>query len=101
MSRRPLAQKRRNRLAKMFRATPAGYIDLVEWLRTKPGVNTAGEARMLIKAGAVRYESHTLGVDEVYMAPATDGMVSHMRLHGNPRVPSDLRSGLHVRLSND
>ncbi len=66
MSKRPIEQKQRNRVAKMLRKRPLdSKIDLVQWLIDRGHARTRAEARKIILAGRVRSESHTLGVKEV------------------------------------
>jgi hypothetical protein len=65
------------------------YIDLVAWLRLRRYADTAGEARELIRKGAVRHESHALGKDEIWKDAGY--------LRGNPRVPASMGPNIYVK----
>lgn len=63
MSKRPIEQKKRKRVAKVFRRTPLpAYIDLVQWLIDRGHASSKRQARDLILAKKVKSESHVLGV---------------------------------------
>lgn len=62
MSKRPILTKRANRLRKAMRRSPDGYIDLVDYLKSRGHAQTTGEAEAIILAGRVRSESHKLGI---------------------------------------
>lgn len=75
MSKRPIAQKKRKRVAKVFRRTPLpAYIDLVQWLVDHGHARTKREARDLILAKRVKAESHVLGVQKATV-PATTAVM--------------------------
>jgi len=62
VSSRPILKKRANRLRKVMRRTPDGFIDLIAYLKDRGYAQTTGEAEKIILAGRVRSESHTLGI---------------------------------------
>ncbi len=65
MSKRPIEQKKRRRVAKMLRRRPLdAYFDIVQWLLDRDYANTKKGARQIILAKRVRANSHVLGVDK-------------------------------------
>lgn len=63
MSRRnsPEAKKAR-RLRKSLRVSPPGYIDLIDYVKTRVRVST-GQAERILLAGVLRVDSHQIGVE--------------------------------------
>lgn len=64
MSKRPIEQKKRRRVAKLLRKQPLdAYFDLVQWLLDHDHARTKRAARTLILSKQVRANSHVLGVE--------------------------------------
>lgn len=98
MSKRPITQKKVNRIRKMLRQTPPAQIDLVQWLQAHGHADSAGQARQLIASGRVQSESHPLGREEIEEHKGL-GLPGHgaQRYFGNPRVAASLRDSIVVR----
>jgi hypothetical protein len=61
VAKRPVLDKKVNRLRKALRNTPPAFIDLEDWLIDRKYVQTKGAARKLLLDGKVKVESHTVG----------------------------------------
>ncbi len=75
MSKRPIEQKKRRRVAKLLRRQPLdAYFDLVQWLLDRDYARTKRAARALILEKRVRANSHVLGIGR--QPVLKDGVVS-------------------------
>lgn len=96
MARRPIMQKKLNKLRRTLRknggALPT-YIDLIEYLKVRRIAQTTGHAKAIILAGRVKSESHVLGIKRVSMLK--DGKVQDVDIV-DPLVPARLRGTLTV-----
>lgn len=96
MSKRPIAQKKLNRLRKALNRTPLpAYIELIDWLKFHRHADTTGQAIKLLVDGRVRSESHVIGREKVTVLDSkTDKQIE--RWVPTSRVPASLRDTLHV-----
>lgn len=94
MSRRPIEQKKRRRVAKALRRSllPA-YIDVVQWLIEHGHAKNRREAREIILAKRVQANSHTLGVGKVNVQTATGIKEQEIVFE---HVPAELRPDILV-----
>ncbi len=90
MSKRPIAEKKRRRVAKTLRrAELPRYFDIVQWLLDHEYATTKRQARELLLADKVRSNSHPLGTE----VGLRDGKVQKLV---NSRVPIAARADIIV-----
>lgn len=96
MSKRPVGEKKRRRVAKALRRQPlAAHLDLVQYLLDRKHASTKGGARQLILDKRVRSDSHPLGIFTVPTLQK-DGKTIKDEDHVDPWIPSDLRGKITV-----
>lgn len=100
MSKRPILNKRANRVRKALRPGLTRNMDLVEFLITRRHAQTRGAARKMLEEGKVRVDSHPVGRINVPMLvkPFKDGEEPEVenRWIAQPIVSADLRDRLMV-----
>lgn len=93
MSKRPIEQKQRRRIAKQFRrTTPPLWFDLAQWLQDHKHASTRKEAKTIILAEKVKSDSHVVGVEQI-SGPHIKGKAMKIV---NTTVPLELKDRLMV-----
>ena len=105
MSKRPIEQKKRRRVAKSLRrASLPAYINLIDYLVTRGHAETRREACDLILSKRVKSESHVLGVKRESVPGPRAGLEMALGREitmvekdvVSPFVSADLRSSITV-----
>lgn len=94
MSHRPIATKKRKRVARSFRTKLPTYFDLLQWLQDNGHAASKPEAKRLLLAHRLKYDGETIGT--VVLAYQTrDAQVKTEEVH-EKFLASHFRSGLTV-----
>jgi ribosome-associated protein YbcJ (S4-like RNA binding protein) len=84
-------------MTKRLRRPLPAYIDLIQWLKLRGHAQTTGEAKELLKAGAVRSGANPVGRIQVKV---NRGNLDTVEYVPQPLVDAGLRKTLYVQRSD-